>query len=76
PSETITGAWARGVDHDTIASGAAGHLDVLAGLGREGIADIYLEEDGGRDEIAADVAASPFEMIAGFFNGLFGWLWG
>ncbi len=76
PSETITGAWARGIDHDTIASGAAGHLDVLAGLGREGIADIYLEEDGGRDEIAADATASPFEMIAGFFNGLFGWLWG
>lgn len=76
PSETITGAWARGIDHDTIASGAIGHLDALAGLGRENIADIYLEENGTGDEVVTDVAASPLDTITGFFSGLFGWLWG
>lgn len=72
PSETMAGAWARGVDHDTIVAAAVGHLEALSGLGKEEIAAVYDLEGGG--EGGAQSASSPsiFDQIVEFFEGLFG----
>lgn len=75
PSETMIEAWKRGVDHDAIVAEAAGHLDILKGLGKEELTAIYAEEGGAARGAGAGAAAasSPFDAIAGLFRGLFGW---
>jgi hypothetical protein len=79
PSETMTGAWDRGVDHNALVTEAAGHLDTIRALGKEEVTALYAEEGTGGRETGADVPAasssvsSPLDLIAGFFRGLFGW---
>ncbi|KLK88993.1 hypothetical protein SZ63_00560 [Methanoculleus sediminis] len=72
PSETMTGAWARGVDHDTIVAAAVGHLEAMQGLGLEEIAAIYAAEEGSGTERSAGSQSSFFDRILEFFRGLFG----
>lgn len=72
PSETMMGAWARGVDHETIAAAAVGHLEALSGLGKEDVAAFYAAEGGaGADERSAS-SPSILDLIVGFFQGLLG----
>ncbi|WP_261596267.1 hypothetical protein [Methanoculleus formosensis] len=72
PSETMMGAWARGVDHETIAAAAVGHLEALRGLGKEDVAAFYAAEGGaGADERSAS-SPSILDLIVGFFQGLLG----
>ncbi len=72
PTETMAGAWARGVGHDTIVAGAVGHLEALRDLGKEEIAAVYDLEggDGGGEQSAP--SSSIFDQIMEFFRGLFG----
>lgn len=72
PSETMAGAWARGIDHDTIVSGAIGHLEILSALGQEEMAAIYdYEGETGEGDLSAS-SSSLFDQIMEFFRGLFG----
>lgn len=72
PAETMTGAWDRGIGHDTIVTGASGHLEALNGFGKEEIAAVYdLEGGGGGGEQPAS-SPSIFDGIMEFFRGLFG----
>lgn len=81
-SETMTGAWKRGVDHDAIVTEAAGHLGTLQGLRKEELMAIYAEEGkavhgtGAEASAAPSSPSSPFDAIAGLFRGLFGWFGG
>jgi len=72
PSETMTGAWARGVDHDAIVAAAAGHLEALSGLGKEEVATVYDLEGGGGGGEQSTSSPSIFDPIMEFFEGLFG----
>ena len=72
PSETMTGAWARGVDHDTIVAAAVGHLETMQGLGLEEIAAIYAAEEGAGTGRSGGSQSSFFDRILEFFRGLFG----
>ncbi|MCC7556467.1 MAG: hypothetical protein KO254_10225 [Methanoculleus marisnigri] len=75
PSETMAGAWARGVDHDAIVAAAVGDLEILNGLGKEELAAIYDLEGGGEGGAGGDPSASSpsiFDQIMEFFRGLFG----
>ncbi|WP_243668497.1 hypothetical protein [Methanoculleus chikugoensis] len=72
PSETMMGAWARGgVDHETIAAAAVGHLEALRGLGKEDVAAFYAAEGGGAGGADERSASSPsiLDLIVGFFQG-------
>lgn len=72
PSETMAGAWARGIGHDTIVAGAVGHLEVLENLGKGEVGALYAtEEMVGAGEVAAS-SPSLFDQIMEFFRGLFG----
>jgi len=72
PSETMTGAWTRGVAHDTIVAAATRHFAIASGLGSEDVAAVYeLEGGGGAGEQSAS-SPSMLDMIIGFFQGLFG----
>ncbi len=71
PSETMAGAWKRGVGHDTIVAEAVGHFEALRDLGKEEVAAFYAAEGGaGLEEQPA--SSSPFDQIMEFFRGLFG----
>jgi len=72
PSETMAGAWARGVDHDTIVAGAIGHLEALSNLGKEEIAAVYDLEGGAGEGDQSTSSPSVFDQIMEFFWGLFG----
>ncbi len=72
PSETVMGAWARGVDHETIAAAAVGHLEALRGLGKEDVAALYATEGGGGTEGPNASSPSIPDLIMGFFQGLLG----
>jgi hypothetical protein len=72
PSETMIGAWARGVDHETIVAAAVGRLEAMQGLGPEEIAAIYAAEGGAGTEQAPGAQSSLFDLIVEFFQGLFG----
>jgi hypothetical protein len=72
PSETMTGAWQRGVGYETIVAEAAGHLETLKGLDLEKIAAIHASEEGAAEENSAGSSPSLFDLIMGFFAGLFG----
>ena len=72
PSETMTGAWARGVDHETIAAAAVGNLKALRGLGKEDVAALYAAEGGAGAEEQSASSSSILDLIVGFFEGLFG----
>ncbi len=72
PSETMAGAWARGVGHDTIVAGAIGHLEALSDLGMEEIAAVYAGEGGAGEGDRSASSSSPFDQIMEFFRGLFG----
>ncbi len=72
PSETMAGAWARGIGHDTIVAGAVGHLEVLENLGKGEVGALYAtEEKVGAGEVAAS-SPSLFDQIMEFLSGLFG----
>jgi hypothetical protein len=72
PSETMAGAWTRGIGHDTIVAGAVGHLEVLGDLGKEEMGALYAaEEKVGAGEVAAS-SPSLFDPIMEFLSGLFG----
>jgi hypothetical protein len=72
PSETMAGAWTRGIGHDTIVTGAVGHLEVLRDLGGEEVGALYAaEEKVGAGEAAAS-SSSLFDQIMEFVSGLFG----
>jgi len=71
PSETMMGAWERGVEHETIVAGAVGHLEALRSLGREDVAAFYAAEGGGGTG-GANASSSIFDLIMGFFQGLLG----
>ena len=72
PSETMAGAWARGVDHDAIVAAAAGHLEVTNGLGKEDVIAIYDLEGEGKEKGQPASSSSIFDLIMGFFRDLFG----
>ncbi len=72
PTETMTGAWDRGIGHDMIVSGALGQLEVLKGLGKEEIAAVYDQEGGGEGGERSASSPSVFDGIMEFFQGLFG----
>jgi hypothetical protein len=72
PSETMTGAWARGVDHDAIVAAAVGHLQALSNLGREDIAAVYDLEGGIGEGDQSASSPSIFDQIMEFLSGLFG----
>ncbi len=76
PSETMTDAWRRGVDYDAITAGAGEHLDTLGSLGKEEVAAVYAREGKAGGAAAAGSSSSPFDLIAGFFRGIFGWFGG
>ena len=72
PSETMAGAWTRGIGHETIVAGAVGHLEVLEHLEKEEVGALYAaEEKVGAGEVAA--SSSPLDSVMKFFQGLFGW---
>ncbi|MCK9278401.1 MAG: hypothetical protein M0P22_09965 [Methanoculleus sp.] len=72
PSETMAGAWTRGIGHDAIVAGAVGHLGVLENLGKEEVGALYAaEEKVGAGEVVA--SSSPLDSVMKFFQGLFGW---
>ncbi len=68
PSETMAGAWARGIGHDTIVAGAIGHLETLSALGEEELAAVYGWE-GGAEEGEPSASSSLFDRIMEFFLG-------
>ncbi|KDE56535.1 hypothetical protein [Methanoculleus sp. MH98A] len=72
PSETMAGAWARGVDHDAIVAAAVGDLEALSTLGKEEIAAVYDLEGGGAGGAQSAPSPSIFDQIVEFFEGLFG----
>lgn len=72
PSETMMGAWARGVDHETIVAAAVGHLEALRGLGEEEVTAAYDLEGGGGGGDQSASSPSILDLIMGFFQGLFG----
>ncbi len=71
PSETMPGAWARGVAHDTIVATATRHLAIASGLGSEDVAAVYDLEGGGAGGQSAS-SPSILDMFIRFFQGLFG----
>ncbi|WP_317064297.1 hypothetical protein [Methanoculleus caldifontis] len=71
-SETMTGAWHRGVDYETIVAEAAGHLEALEGLAPEELTAIHAREEGAGTESHSGPQPSIFDMIVGFFSGLLG----
>jgi len=72
PAETMAGAWARGVDHDTIVAGAIGHLEALSDLEKEEIAAVYDLEGGVGEGDRSASSPSIFDRIMEFLSGLFG----
>jgi hypothetical protein len=76
PSETMTDAWRRGVDYDAITAGAGEHLDAFGSLGKEEVAAVYASEGKAGGAAAAGSPSSPFDLIAGFFRGIFEWFGG
>ena len=72
PSETMAGAWERGVDHEAIVAGAVGHLEALRGLGKEDVAAFYAAEGGAGTEEPAASRPSPLDWLLQLFSGLFG----
>jgi len=72
PSETMAGAWERGVGHETIVAGAVGHLEALRGLGKEEVAAFYAVEGGTGTEEPAASPSSPLDWLLQLFSGLFG----
>lgn len=73
PSETIMGAWERGVEHETIVEGAVGHLAALQSLGKEDVAAFYAAEGGtGPTEERAASSPSILDWLLQLFSGLFG----
>lgn len=73
PSETMTGAWQRGIGYEAIVAGAVEHQDAIQALGLEKLAAIQTLEEGEGGENPGDSSSSPFDWIARFFGGLFGW---
>jgi len=72
PAETMAGAWARGIDHDTIVAGAIGHLEALSDLEKEEIAAVYDLEGGFGEGDRFASSPSIFDRIMEFLSGLFG----
>jgi hypothetical protein len=73
PSETMTGAWQRGIGFETIIAGAVEHQDTVRGLSLKELAAIHTLEKGEGEENSGGSSSSPFDWIARFFGGLFGW---
>lgn len=74
PSETMTGAWQRGIGYETIVAGAVGHLDAIQGLSLEELAAIHTLEEGEGGENSGGSSSSLLDLIMGFFGSLFGGL--
>ncbi len=72
PSETMTGAWQRGIGYETIVAGAVEHQDTIQGLGIEDLAAIHTLEGGEGGEGTGGSSSSLLDLIMGFFGGLFG----
>lgn len=71
-SETMAGAWARGVDNNEIVAGAVGHLETLSGLEKEEIAAVYDLQGGGEGGGQSTSSPSLLDLIMEFFRGLLG----
>lgn len=72
PSETMAGAWERGVGHETIVAGAVEHLEAVRSLAREDVAAFYAAEGGAGTEEPAASPSSLLDTILELFQGLFG----